>query len=323
MGPNGQQTLKYLKALKIFLKNPAADFKGEQLKAIHFLNSEIRDLIVIAPTSSGKSLLFQLTAALNPEMTIVVVVPFKNLLNNQREKLQEAGITHWVFSENEQAAPNVQIVLVQVERISSNLLDYLTLLNLKLKLKMVVLDEAHEYVVSQTYRPKLEKIRLLKRIPVPLLLLSATLPRDLEEAIVKDLHMEIAAKMKSPNIRPNICYYFVVGNSFYSMKKSVIYFLTQLLPEERMIIFVPSRRDCEDMGGRLGMVVNFYHGEMKDEERERNERNWREGRTKIMVATTAMGQGYDYGSVRVVLQYQRIYSLLQYAQQTGKKINFF
>ena len=97
---------------------------------------------------------------------------------------------------------------------------------------------------------------------------------------------------------------------------------TQDKTKDTALVYVPSVRLAKELAstlpGALGCEVAAYHGEMDAEERERTHKGFREGRVRVVVATSAFGMGIDAPHVRAVVCYGAPLSLEALHQQLGR-----
>jgi ATP-dependent DNA helicase RecQ len=99
--------------------------------------------------------------------------------------------------------------------------------------------------------------------------------------------------------------------------------LTQALRDTSgsSIVYVNRRTDAEEVASRLrdaGVEAAHYHAAMPTDARSTAQSDWREGKTKTIVATIAFGMGIDKPDVRAVFHYQYPSSLEEYYQQVGR-----
>ena len=82
-------------------------------------------------------------------------------------------------------------------------------------------------------------------------------------------------------------------------------YIKEHYPSQTGIIYCPSRKECEKTALLLrrnyALSCDHYHAGMLDRERKRVQRDWMEGRTKVMVATIAFGLGINKPNVRFVV----------------------
>ena len=95
--------------------------------------------------------------------------------------------------------------------------------------------------------------------------------------------------------------------------------------EDSGLIYRLSRKDCETVSDELKThipemadSIAFYHGELAPELREQRQRDWSQGRTRLIVATIAFGMGVNKPDVRYVIHFSMPKSLTNYYQESGR-----
>jgi hypothetical protein len=150
---------------------------SHQAKAIHQILERQQDLLVVLPTGGGKTLLFLLpTMVERGRYTTVVICPFVALRNEIEHRAQEANISLQVYSKLTSPS-GVDILLVPVEHcVLPAFQSHLAHLHAQDQLGRIVLDECHVALIDNLWRPILHNLRYIRKAPVQLLLLSATVP---------------------------------------------------------------------------------------------------------------------------------------------------
>jgi superfamily II DNA helicase RecQ len=141
---------------------------------------------MVLPTGAGKSLLFMAPAALPLARVTVVIVPYVALSANLEAKAKAAGVAYTSYKPGFRAV--VPLVFASVEQLSFDLPQYLRSMHEANQLQRIVVDEAHVMLTEWRFREK--ALKELKRVAdfcatCQVLLLTATLPPSLDEAIAK------------------------------------------------------------------------------------------------------------------------------------------
>lgn len=287
-----------------------------------------RDVLGVMPTGGGKSVCYQLPALLLPGVTLVVS-PLISLMKDQVAALTEAGVKAAFINSSltgEQVravyrrawAGEFRLLYVAPERLAG---EGFVKLAQGLEISLVAVDEAH--CVSQwgqDFRPSYLKIpAFLDKLPrrPAVAAFTATATGQVREDIVRLLGLESPLTLVTGYDRPNL--YFEVCRP--RSKAGALRDL--LLPRlgKSGIIYCATRAGveqvCEELRDR-GLPATRYHAGLDEEERRRNQDDFRFDRAPIMVATNAFGMGIDKSNVSYVIHYNMPKSLEAYYQEAGR-----
>jgi len=184
----------------------------------------------------------------------------------------------------------------------------------------VVVDEAHHLAESR-HRPAYSRLAatISSLGNPPVLALTATAGDETFRRIVDDLRIE--SWVIDPTVRANL--HIADGRG----TKDKLAYLTELFsardgPPEKGIIYCHSRPEVTKVAQRLrkhlGNTVMFYHGKMPNAERLEVERLFREGALRVVVATSAFGEGIDLPDVRNVVLFHLNFDSGEFNQQAGR-----
>lgn len=285
-----------------------------------------RDTLGLLPTGGGKSITFQIPALAMDGLTIVVT-PLISLMKDQVDNLRERGIKathlHSGLSRSEHRLAldrcrlgRVKLLYLSPEKLQShNFLEQLRLMNVSL----IVVDEAH--CISQwgyDFRPSYLRINALRDIfpQAPVLALTASATPEVADDIMRLLRFKERNLFALSFSRPNISY--IVRQCDHKEQKVID--ILDAVPGTA-IIYVRSRKRTREIAASLqkaGISADFYHAGLAPEDKDEKQNRWKQGTTRVMVATNAFGMGIDKPDVRVVIHHDLPSSLEEYYQEAGR-----
>lgn len=289
---------------------------------------EGRDALVVMPTGSGKSLVYQLPALMLPGLT-VVVSPLISLMKDQQDKLAAHGVdalamhshlTDWQARELAQRVSEGggEILYLTPERFKDR--EFFERL-LTRTVSLFVIDEAH--CVSQwghDFRPDYltlgSVVRRLGRPPI--LALTATATGEVRDDIARQLGMREPHVTVTGFARPNLR--FEVRRTVNAATKDAA--LEQLLRESPGVgvVYVATVREAERLYERFSahFPLGMYHGKMAAADRKDAQNRFMADKFKAIVATNAFGLGIDKADIRFVIHYHFPGSVESYYQEAGR-----
>jgi ATP-dependent DNA helicase RecQ len=284
------------------------------------------DTFVLMPTGGGKSVCFQIPALIK-EGLCLVISPLIALMRDQVQNLEKRGIKALALtgslSVNEISDlldncrfGNYKFLYLSPERLQA---DWIIERIKELPINLVAVDEAH--CVSQwghDFRPAYLKISALKKhLPqVPFLALTASATQRVQQDIVTQLNLTSPELFKKSFYRENIAY--MVFDT-----EDKLHRLQQILTKNPgpSIIYVRNRKSCHDVSQQLsslGFRATFYHGGLKEMDKNANMQAWLNETAQVIVATNAFGMGIDKPNVKTVIHIQLPENLENYYQEAGR-----
>lgn len=291
-----------------------------------------RDSLVVMPTGGGKSLCYQVPAALAKGLT-VVVSPLISLMKDQVDGLVLSGFPaaalHSGVSIDDArdtrariASGDLKLLYVSPERlVQPSFLSSLAKLWDKGNLASVAIDEAH--CISQwghDFRPEYRQLAQLRDVfpGLPLHGFTATATPRVREDICEQLALRDPQVLVGIFDRPNLTYRIVPRTS------DVLVQMKGVLGRHKdrgAIIYCISRKETEqyaDMLKAAGIKAKAYHAGMTTQARSRVQNEFLEEKLNVVVATVAFGMGIDRGDVRCVIHASMPKTVEGYQQETGR-----
>ena len=303
------------------------DFQKGQWEPINAaLNG--RDALVVMPTGSGKSLIYQLPALMLEGLT-VVVSPLIALMKDQQDKLTACGVdalamhSHLTEAETRNLEQRVldgqgEILYLTPERFKDR--DFFERL-LSRTVSLFVVDEAH--CVSQwghDFRPDYLMLgSIVKRLGrPPILALTATATDEVRRDIARQLGMHDPVITITGFARPNLR--FEVSRTVNQREKDAA--LRNLLRTSSGvgIVYVATVREAERLHEELrhDLPIGLYHGKMAAADRKEMQDRFMADEFKAIIATNAFGLGIDKSDIRFVIHYHFPGSVESYYQEAGR-----
>ena len=306
-----------------------AQFRSGQEEVIRAVLAG-RDAMAVMPTGQGKSLCYQLPAALLPGLTLVVS-PLIALMQDQVESLTQrpvaAAAFHSGLSETERDRviqalhlQRLKLLYLAPERMQHE--RFLRLLRSCL-VSLLVVDEAH--CISQwghDFRPDYMKLGHLRRElnDPPCLALTATATSRVQTDICDRLALRDPLRLITGFRRTNLA---LSVHSCLS-RHDKLTTMDRLVRDQQtgtILIYCATRRTVEDVAGWLGQsrsAVGFYHAGLSDDARRLVHDEFRRDKIRILVATNAFGMGIDKPDVRLVVHFDIPGSVEAYYQEAGR-----
>lgn len=330
-----------LKLLRIALNNPRAEFKPGQLDAIYaLLESPFRALVVQA-TGWGKSMVYFLSTKVlrsDGRGPTLVISPLLSLMRDQERAAKRLGLVAGIISsenegdrdelEEQLKEGSIDILFVSPERLANESFRKLVSETTLARAGLVVIDEAH--CISDwghDFRPDFLRIgELIRGLPKTTSVLATTATAN--ERVVEDVVSQIGPNLKllrGPLMRESLRLQVHPGRNIAERLAWLDDHL-EALPGSG-IIYCLTIRDVNRVTDWLrarGHNVLPYHSQLGSTRSEqaalRREREGMllENKVKALVATVALGMGFDKPDLGFVVHYQSPGNLVAYYQQIGR-----
>ena len=323
-----------LALLRIGTGDPAAEFRDGQEDAIEHVVENRGRLLLVQRAGWGKSFVYFIATKLLREQgagPALLISPLLALMRNQidaarrmgvkAERIDSSNTDDWDRINKEILNDQIDILLVSPERLGNQSFVEEVFAPAAERVSTLIVDEAH--CISDwghDFRPDYQRIdRILSSLPLNLRLLATTATAN--DRVMEDLEgilgpgLEI---MRGPLGLPSV----KLQTIRMPDRAERMAWLADTIPklEGSGIIYVLTIRDAERVAEWLsnrGIVANAYHGSMRDERSELEQRLLA-NEMKCLVATTALGMGFDKPDLGFVIHFQTPGSVVAYYQQVGR-----
>lgn len=330
-----------LELLRLALGDASAEFRDGQWEAIDALVNRRERLLVVQRTGWGKSSVYFISTRILRDRgrgPTLIVSPLLALMRNQIEAAERLGVrAKTVNSTNRHDWPDIEravrknevdALLVSPERLANEEFVEQVLLPITGRIGLLVVDEAH--CISDwghDFRPDYRRlVNILQRMPANIPILGTTATAN--NRVVEDVQNQLGD----------------IGIQRGSLMRSTLALQTIRLPTQAArlawlaehvgalpktgIVYALTKRDAKQVAEWLqshGIEARAYFsgtvGEgFEDSDKYRQNLEWRllNNEIKVLVATTALGMGYDKPDLGFVLHYQAPSSIVAYYQQVGR-----
>lgn len=327
--------------LQAALANPAVDFRDGQWEAIDAVVNHRRKLLVVQRTGWGKSSVYFISTKIFRDRGMgptIIVSPLLALMRNQIESAKRLGIRAETMNSTNtadwravtQRILNNQIdcLLISPERLANDSFIETVLQPISDKIALMVIDEAH--CISDwghDFRPDYRRIvSILRQLPSNTPVLGTTATAN--NRVVEDIQSQLGDIQihRGTLIRESLA----LQTMELPDQASRLAWLAQVIPTlpGTGIVYALTVRDAEQVSRWLsdnGINAKAYYGSVESDEfedsnsyRQHLEDQLLNNQLKVLVATTALGMGYDKPDLSFVIHYQAPGSIVGYYQQVGR-----
>jgi ATP-dependent DNA helicase RecQ len=317
--------------------DPAAQFRPGQLEAIRDVVADRARVLCVQRTGWGKSAVYFVATALLREAgagPTLIVSPLLALMRNQIAAAERLGLrAHTINSTNREewdevrdrlGAGTVDLLLISPERLNNPRFREQMLPLFAASVGLLVIDEAH--CISDwghDFRPDYRRVKdILAALPPRVAVLGTTATAN--DRVVADVAAQLSDGEPLRSYRGRL--------ARASLRLEV---LSRPRPAERLawlaanlpdlpgsgIVYTLTKRDADQVATFLagrGISALAYSGEQPTEERIDAEERLLRNDVKAVVATSALGMGYDKPDLGFIVHYQAPGSVVSYYQQIGR-----
>ena len=330
-----------LQLLRKSVGDATATFRDGQLEAIIALVQDRKRLLVVQRTGWGKSNVYFIAAKLlrhKGSGPTLIISPLLALMRNQLLAAERMGVhaatinssnqSDWEAVQQQLQADEVDVLLISPERLSNEGFITDVLRPIADRIGMLVVDEAH--CISDwghDFRPDYRRIvSIMKRLPRNLPVLGTTATAN--QRVIDDLKAQLGDLLiqRGTLVRDSL----MLEALRLPDQAARLAWLAHYIPKFQGsgIIYTLTTRDAERVAEWLrqnNIEAQAYHASVQQDDEEdtnalrvRLEQELLDGRIKALVATTALGMGYDKPDLGFVVHFQAPSSIIGYYQQVGR-----
>lgn len=323
-----------LELLRLGTRLPNAQFRDGQAEAIRHVLEGNGPLLIVQRTGWGKSSVYFIATKLLREEgygPALLISPLLSLMRNQIAAAERMGIRaetinsdntmEWEPVEERIRAGEVDVLLISPERLGNQRFNNEILSHMADRIGLLVIDEAH--CISDwghDFRPDYRRVeRIARMLPANLRMLATTATAT--DRVLDDLRslpgLNFQVQRGDLN-RPSLLLQTI---RLPSQAERLAWLAERLAEVDGSgIIYTLTVRDAERVADWLrlrGFNVEAYTGE-SGERRPELEQALLDNHVKALVATTALGMGFDKPDLAFVFHYQAPGSVIHYYQQVGR-----
>jgi len=304
-------------------------FRPLQEKIVRSLLQK-HDTCVVMPTGGGKSLCYQLPAALLTEQTVIVISPLIALMQDQVAQLTQMGIAAALLNSSVAGARQAEIMreakngryrllYLSPERLArADTIEWLR----TVPVSFFAIDEAH--CISEwghEFRPEYRQMSSLRaHFPDrPIAAFTASATQRVRHDIIDQLQLRDPDKYIASFHRPNLRY--IIKECVGQQHSSLLLKALRQYADANVIVYAPTINKVEETVDFLeehGISAIAYHGKMDNETRRENQERWMSDEVRVLVGTIAFGLGINKAAVRAVIHLSLPKSIEQYYQEAGR-----
>lgn len=327
--------------LQTALANPAAEFRDGQWEAIDALVNHRQKLLVVQRTGWGKSSVYFISTKIFRDRGMgptIIISPLLALMRNQIESAQRLGIVAETMNSTNQddwqvvtqriLDNEIDCLLISPERLANDNFIEKVLQPIADRIALMVIDEAH--CISDwghDFRPDYRRItNILRQLPSNTPVLGTTATAN--DRVIEDLQTQLGDINihRGPLTRESL----TLQTMILPDQASRLAWLAQVIPTlpGTGIVYTLTVRDAEQVAEWLvanDIDAKAYYGSVTHDSfedsntyRQHLENLLLNNQLKVLVATTALGMGYDKPDLSFVIHYQAPGSIVAYYQQVGR-----
>jgi hypothetical protein len=283
-------------------------------------------VVLIIGTGSGKTLIVMIGAAIADAGTTILVLPMVALRNDMLKRFRQVGIQPLIWSVDRRQSAALVIVSVEAA-CSASFLEYCHLLASQQKLDRIIIDESHLTITASDYRPSMTQLGwYVRQIRTQTVWLTATLPPIMETEFIEHNKLVKPRIIRESTNRANINYSIDCQVTSTGLLKHVVQIIqinwrkTKIFNHSRdkIIIYCRTREEVNQFVNLLPCFTYTSQSGTAEEKATIISEWLNDPKKPVIVATSALGIGFDYPFVRMVIHAGRPDRLTDFSQESGR-----
>lgn len=325
-----------LDLLRRMTASRSAEFHEHQYEAIESLVLKREKMLVVQRTGWGKSAVYFIATSMLRHAgkgPTIIISPLIALMRNQIAGASKLGLKiatiNSSLSKDERkvnedliTSQQADAIIIAPEQLASQYLIQNVLSHVLSNIGLFVVDEAH--CISDwghDFRPDYRRItRILQSMPANLPILATTATAN--DRVIKDIQEQLGGEigiLRGSLVRTSLSLQTIPQWS----KAKRLAWLAKMIPQipQTGIVYAKTVRDCETVAAWLhykGINAMAYHGGVEGGQRELLEQALINNNVKVLVATSALGMGFDKPDIGFVIHFQAPGNVIEYYQQVGR-----
>ena len=309
--------------LQEFLDNPEAKYNTPEQKAlVKAILLKVPFIIGVLPTNSGKTFSFLLTCSLQNSKVTIAIIPLVGLKQNILSKAREYNIEASDYNKDSNFS---NLTLVSVETLlSEDFLVKLEALNRREQLDRIIFDEIHLIITQASFRTIFNKVQQIFQISTQYIFLTGSLPISLETELIDKLLLEKPLVIRGRSTRSDISYRIITykvqssTSRILEIAKKIREFQRSLSNfKDKILVFCLSIADIQSLQEALD-CLNYYTDLENKDQILKDFTSIFSFSTQVLLSTSALTEGFDYPSIRFVVQIDFAFSVIDFFQASSR-----
>lgn len=323
------------------LNDSTIQFRTGQWQAIDSLINHRQKLLVVQRTGWGKSSVYFISTKILRERghgITIIISPLLSLMRNQIEQAKKLGVqtatintsnkTSWNNIEQQVLSNKIDALIISPERLSNEIFVDKVLMPIAHNIGLMVIDEVH--CISDwghDFRPDYQRlVHILKQMPANMPILGTTATAN--NRVITDIEVQLGNIniQRGTLVRNSLALQTVI----LPTQESRLAWLSQYIPliSGTGIVYTLTKHDAKKVSQWLNnnniQAKAYYSGvnhsdfANSNDYRQFLETSLLNNELKVLVATVALGMGYDKPDLSFVIHYQAPNSIISYYQQVGR-----
>jgi len=283
-------------------------------------------VVLVIGTGSGKTLVVMIGVAAADAGTTVLVLPMVALRGDMLRRFHQVGIRPLIWSVD--CKQSAALVIVSAEAAcTQSFLEYCHLLVSKQKLDRIAIDEAHLTITASDYRPRMAQLGwYVRQVRAQTVWLTATLPPVMQEEFIEHNKLVRPRVIRESTNRPNIKYMVSFETGPGPLIERAANLVQACWPRQeifdhsrdKIIIYCRTREEVAQLADIL-QCPSYTSESGPEEEKAAILSRWIADQAQpVVVATSALGVGFDYPHVRWVIHVDAPSEATAFSQESGR-----